>query len=370
MTTQQQPPQMLSLDEIASKTFGEKQEEAIVPGTPQDIVQPNIVTPTIEELAGGQQTNTQPPADEPKTVTKYSEKIKGLIEDGFLEDVSITIDDTEVYLSEMDIQDKETYQTILENIKAEKAKSKEQDYISKEGLDETTQKLIEIRKAGGDITEILRENVQAIDQLTELKGILNGYEVEDTEKEQVAINIVAQDLYNRGLSQKVVQAQIEDFIESGVIESEAAAIIDGHLALHNDAIEQRKNYELQRLEQERESYKNFKKTIASTYKSFGIPDNIQKVLIENATKQDELKITNTDKLYFEAQQKDPDLYAKVNFLLNNPQEFEKWISGKKSTEAKKEIIRSSIVINTNKKKEYKQSNNSTLEDIAANTFNK
>jgi hypothetical protein len=369
MTTQQQP-QMLSLDEIASKTFGEKQEESTTLVPPQETSQPSISTPTIEDLQNNLQPGNQPTKEEQKTVTRYSEKIKNLIEDGFLEDMAITVDDNEVFLSEMDIQDKETYQAILENIKEEKNKAKEQQYISKEGLDETTQKLIEIRKAGGDITEILRENVQAIDQLTELKNILSGYEVEDNEKEQVAINIVAQDLYNRGLSQKVVQAQIEDYIENGIIESEANSILDGHLTLHNDAIEQRKNYELQRVEQEKEAYKNFKKTIAATYKSYGIPENIQKVLVENATKQDDLKITNTDKLYFEAQQKDPDLYAKVSFLLNNQQEFERWISGKKITESKKEIIRSSIVINTNKKKEYKQSNISTLEDIAANTFNK
>lgn len=363
----QQPPQMISLEDIASKTFGEAQEKPTVeqplPLAPEQVTSP----PKLEDVVESASSELE---EKPKTTTKYSEKIQNLIEDGFLEDVTITLDDKEVFLSEIDIQDKDTYNTILENIKAERDKQRNEKYISKEGLDETTQKLIEIRKAGGDISEILRENVQAIDQLSNLRGVLDSVEVEDKEKEQLAINIVAQNLQQKGLSQKVIQAQIEDYIESGSLETEATSILDSHLGLHQEAIEQKKQLELQRVEKEKEEFKTFKKTISNTYKEYGLPDNIQKVLVENATKLDDLKISNTDKLYFEAQSKNPDLYAKVNFLLNNPQEFEKWISGKKVTEAKKDIIKSSLVINLNRKKETKANNLSTLEDIAANQFNK
>ena len=363
---QQQPPQMISLEDIASKAFGETQEttlEQVLPTPPEQVATP----PKIEDVI------TTPPVVEegqPKTTTRYSEKIKNLIEDGFLEDVSITLDDKEVFISEIDIQDKDTYDSILESIKAEKKKQRDDKYISKEGLDETFLKVIETKKAGGNISEILRENVQAIDQLSNLRNTLDSVDVEDKDKEQLAINIVAQNLQQTGLSNKVIQAQIEDFIESGILETEASTILDSHLELHGQAIEQKKQTELQRVDKEKEDFKTFKKTISTTYKEFGLPDAIQKVLVENATKLDEYKISNTDKLYFEAQQKSPDLFAKVNFLLNNPQEFEKWISGKRVTDAKKEIIKSSIVINTNRKKESKANNLSTLEDIAANTFHK
>ena len=366
MENTQQPPQMISLEDIATKTFDKTQEtaptlaEQMLP-TPPEVVIP----PKIEDVV------TTPSATEgqPKA-TRYSEKIKNLIEDGFLEDVSITLDDKEVFISEIDIQDKDTYDSILESIKAEKKKQREEKYISKEGLDETFLKIVETRKAGGNVNEIIKENVSAIDQLSNLKNTLDSVEIADAEKEQLAINIVAQNLQQKGLSQKVIQAQIEDYIESGNLETEANTILDSHLELHGQAIEQKKQVELQRLEKEKEDFKTFKKTISSTYKEFGLPDAMQKVLVENATKLDEYKISNSDKLYFEAQQKNPDLFAKVNFLLNNPQEFEKWISGKKITDAKKEIIRSSIVVNINRKKESKSNNLNTLEDIAANTFNK
>ena len=366
MENTQQPPQMISLEDIATKTFDKTQETAPTLAEQMLPTPPEVVTPPkIEDVV------TTPPATEgqPKA-TRYSEKIKNLIEDGFLEDVSITLDDKEVFISEIDIQDKDTYDSILESIKAEKKKQREEKYISKEGLDETFLKIVETRKAGGNVNEIIKENVSAIDQLSNLKNTLDSVEIADAEKEQLAINIVAQNLQQKGLSQKVIQAQIEDYIESGNLETQANTILDIHLELHGQAIEQKKQVELQRIEKEKEDFKTFKKTISSAYKEFGLPDAIQKVLVENATKLDEYKISNSDKLYFEAQQKNPDLYAKVNFLLNNPQEFEKWISGKKITDAKKEIIRSSIVINTNRKKESKSNSLNTLEDIAANTFNK
>ena len=362
MENTQQQPQVISLNDISEKLFGETQE-ATTPTIAEQMVQelPTVETPppTVNEIA----------TEEPKTVTRYSEKIKSLIEDGFLEDVSITLDDKEVFLSDIDIQDKDTYNTILENIKADKKKQREEKYISIEGLDETFLKVVEARKAGGNVNEIIQENISATDQLSNLRNALDSVEVADNEKEQLAINIVAQNLQQKGLSQKVIQAQIEDYIDSGSLENEATSILDGHLQLHNQAIEQKTQLEFQRIEKEKEDFKAFKKTISSTYKEFGIPDSIQRVLVENATKLDDLKISNTDKLYFETQQKNPNLFSKVNFLLHNPEEFEKWISGKKVTEAKKEIIKSSIVINTNKKRESKGSS-TTLEEISENLFNK
>lgn len=184
MENTQQPPQTISLDDIANKTFGETQEttpnlaEQMLP-TPPEVVTP----PKIENVV------TAPPVaeEQSKTTTRYSEKIKNLIEDGFLEDVSITLNDEEVFLSEIDIQDKDTYDSILENIKAEKDKQRGEKYISKEGLDETFLKVIETKKAGGDISEILRENVQAIDQLSNLRNTLDSADVEEKDKEQLAI---------------------------------------------------------------------------------------------------------------------------------------------------------------------------------------
>jgi hypothetical protein len=354
----QQQPQMISLADIANRAFGEPEPQ------PQEAAEQQL-PPTAEVVEAPQITpDAVSPVEALKQTSKYSEKIRGLIEDKFLDDVTITYNDEEVFLSEIDIEDKEAYDAILEGIKAEQEKQRSEKYISKEGLDETFLKIVETRKAGGNVNEIIQENVSAIDQLLGLKNTLESYEVEDREKEQIAINIVAQNLQQKGLSQKVIQAQIEDYIESGQLDTEATSIIDSHLSLHSQAIDQKRQAELQRQEQEKEEFKTFKKTISSKIKDFGIPESMQKVLVENATKLDALKISNTDKLYFEAQQKNPDLFAEIVFFLNNPDAYREWVGGKKATKAKQEIIKSGLVINLNKKKEISNRSGTSLEEIA------
>jgi hypothetical protein len=359
MENSQQQPQMVSLEDIFKEVTSQeppKTEEKVTLPTPPE-------TPKVEDLVT---TPTQPTV-EPTRTSDYSSKIKTFIEAGLLEDFEINVDGQDVFLSEVNIEDEDTYKSLLDQVKAEKDKQLKEKYISKEGIDETTEKLIEIKKAGGSIKEILQENVEAIETLQSLKAVLD--EGEDKQKEQVAINILAQDLRQRGLSDKVINAQLQDYIENGVLETEADKILSTHLNLHKQAIEEKRQQELDRINQEKEESKNFKKTLNTQYKGWELPESLQKVLVENATKTDEYQVSNTDKLYFEAR-KNPELFAKVNFFLNNPLEFEKWISGKKVLEAKKEHVRSSITINTSKTKPTRSYDTNNLDDIAEQVFNK
>lgn len=357
----QQQPRVVNPEDVFKMAFSnteeatEQQTTAELPTPPTDTIIPAIVEPPKEEL----------PPQEVKT--DFSKKINDFIGAGFIEDFAITVDGEEVYLSEVDIKDEETYNTLLEQIKSEKDKQLKEKYIAKEGLDETTEKIIEIRKAGGDITEVIKENVAAIDQLQRLKNTFE--EGDDKEKEQLAINIVAQNLQQKGLTDRVIQAQLRDYVESGIIEEEASKIIDNHLELHSQAIEQKKQAEIERAGREKEEAKVFKKNLSGKYKEWNIPDNITKVLVENATRADEYQITNTDKLFFDAKQ-NPELFAKLNFFLNNPQEFEKWISSKKVLETKKDVIKSSITINTSKTRPTRQTNINNIDDLAEQAFNK
>ena len=51
-------------------------------------------------------------------------------------------------------------------------------------------------------------------------------------------------------------------------------------------------------------------------------ESVAKLILDNATKKDEVGLTNTDKLYFDAQ-KDPKMFAEISFFLNNREEFYK-----------------------------------------------
>lgn len=314
--------------------------------TPQEQIDALLTPPTKEP---------EKVAEEPvKISTDYSNRLKSAINDGLIENFAITYNDQEVYLEDISDLTEEGYNEIISSWKAEKDKNLKEKYISTDSFDEQTKKLIEIKQAGGNISELIRENISAIEQLQQLK--------ENIDNEKVQINIVGHNLEQKGLSQKIIQAQISELIEQGELETEATSILNSHLAIHNDAIEQKRQSELQRADNDKEELKTLRKTLSSTYKEFGIPEGIQKVLVDNATKLDQDKISNTDKLYFEAI-KDPKKFAEINLFLNNPEEFKKWISSKKVLESKLNTLKPLFSININNQKKAKLSSNS-LEDYA------
>jgi predicted GNAT family acetyltransferase len=299
-------------------------------------------------------------APKPKPESNHTKKLRGLIEDGFIENFSINYDGQDVYLDEIQDLTAEGYKEILDGWKAETEKQKAEKYISTEGVSERARKLLEIDKAGGDITEIIRENVTAINQLEYLK--------ENIDQEQVQINVVGNDLQQKGISQKVIQAQIQAFIEEGELENQAHSILDGHLTLHNDAIEQKRQGESERVIQEKNEQKEFKRALEAKYAEMNVPKNIAKQIIENATKLDEYKISNTDKLYFEAQ-KDPELFAEINYFLNNRDAFKKQFSAKEVLQTKLDgRLKPLFTVNIGNTKKAKATNDS-LTDYAQEIIN-
>ena len=293
--------------------------------------------------------------------TDHSKKLKSLIADGLIENFSIEYnvdgESKQVFLDEIEDLTDEGYKQILEQIKTAKKDEVDSKYISKEGLDDSFLKVIETRKAGGDITEQLRVNVTAIDQLTQLK--------DNIDNEQVQINIVGHALQQQGLKPKVIQAQLDAHIEDGTLETEANSILDFRLEENKQAIENKRQAELQRLEKEKEDVKTLRKDLSTIYKEMNIPENMYKVFVDNSTKVDQDRISNTDKLYFEAI-KDPKKYAEITMLLNNPEAFKKYITSPAVTKAKIEATTPVFKINinnTNKPKVSKVGLENLVDDI-------
>ncbi len=313
-----------------------------------------VVTPPTNEPAPQEAPPTiVPPVNEPPKVeepvkisTDYSKRLKTAIADGLIENFAITYNEQEAFLEDIDDLNEEGYNEIIAAYKAEKDKNLKEKYISTDDFDEQTKKLIEIKKAGGKISEIIRENITAIEQLTHLK--------DNIDNENIQANIVGKDLEQKGNDLELIQEQIKRLKDRGELEDRANTILDNHLSLHNEAIEQKKQTELQRVEQEKEDLKNLRKNLSATYKEFGVPENIQKVLVDNATKLDADKISNTDKLYFEAI-KDPKRYAEINYFLNNPEEFKKWVSSKQVLANKIDTQKQVLSININNQKKPKLS---------------
>lgn len=295
------------------------------------------------------------PAEEVKVFTDYSKRLKSIIADGLIDNVQITYNEQEAFLEDIEDLTEEAYNEIITQYKAEKEKNIKEKYISTEDLDDQTKKLIEIKRAGGSISGIVKENVTAIERIEELKANIDN--------ENVQANIVGKDLEQKGNDLEVIQEQIKRLRERGELESRAEAILDNHLSIHNEAIEQKRQSELQRVEQEKEDLKNLRKNLSAEYKQMGVPENIQRVLVDNATKLDADKISNTDKLYFEAI-KDPKRFAEINYFLNNPEEFKKTVSSKQVLASKIDSQKQVFSININNQKKPKLTPN-TLDEYAS-----
>lgn len=281
---------------------------------------------TTEEKKKPAQEPTQEAEPTPKKLPKnqYRDKLKSLIEEGLIENFQVTIgkegEEVQTSLSELEDVDKDTYTYILSTYKQLKEKDLKEKYISKEGIDELTESLIELKQAGGDISSLIKEELQTVDILQQMRRNIDD--------EQQQIDIVYHELKGKGLSDRVIQAQINDLTENFELEKTATEILDTHIGAYKQSVEAKKKEQLGKIAEEKEKEKQFKKEVSTFYKESKIPENIRGLLIENTTRRDNQGLTNTDKLYFDSIN-DPQKHAKVAFMLHNLDEFEKWISAGK-----------------------------------------
>jgi hypothetical protein len=337
------------------KQLGVKTEEA----TP-----PEVDDAEAEKLKAEEKAKEKADKAEAKKVeelknlvgNQWKTRLNSLIEDGILEDVTITLDpgtenEKEVYLSELENLDADTYKSIVANYKEAKDKELKEKYISVEGLDDTTKKLIQLKKDGGDISQMIQQEVQVIDTLHKIEKSL------DEENEQA--RVVFHDLINRGLSERVAKAQIQELVENFQLESTAREIIKSEIDTYELSINEKEKEQRKQLELEKEELKKFTKEVSSKYKEWGVEENLRNLLVKNTTIRDNNGLTNTDKLYFDSI-KDPEKHAKIAFALNNLEAFEEFVSGKRVVEDKKKTVQSLFVLNTsNVNKGNKPSNDKT-----------
>lgn len=328
-------PQVVDIDIKAliedAKTKQEAQKQPEV--TADDVLKKlSLEESTTEEKKEGiskveteEEKEKTEPAPKKLPKNQYRDKLKSLIEDGLIENFQVTLvgkegEEIQTSLSELEDINKETYTYILSEYKELKEKDLKEKYISKEGIDELTESLIELKQAGGDISSLIKEELQTVDILQQMK--------KNIDDEQQQIDIVYHELKGKGLSDKVIQAQINDLTENFELEKTATEILDTHIDAYKQSVEAKKKEQLAKIAEEKEKEKQFKKEVSTFYKESKIPENIRGLLIENTTKRDNQGLTNTDKLYFDSIN-DPQKHAKVAFMLHNLEEFEKWISAGK-----------------------------------------
>lgn len=308
--------------------------DSYVEPTPQEEATPDIGNffneeETPQEITPSQTTPTEVKT-EPTTTTStssfYDNLVLEMINDGDWIDGEIELEDgSAVMLSEMKNVTPELFKQIKESQKALKEEDFKSKYISVEGLDDTTKKMIELKKAGGDITPLLQAEAQYVHPL---KGL-------DLDDDNVQMSLVAHKYRNMGLDEDIIQMKIEKLVKDSQLDLEAKKIITEVNNNFEAHVEAEKNKQLELRKQIEEEQKSFKKSVTESFRNFGLEkESLVKNLIDKTAKFDEYGLTEADKLYFESK-KNPELHAKVAALLVDEETFNKVYTHKAKIETKK-----------------------------------
>lgn len=281
-----------------------------------------------------------PTPEPPKTTVGQTptDKLKSIIDAGFIKDVQITWgegeDAKEVFLSELSDLDDDQYNAIIAKYKEATENELKEKYISKDGLDKRTLEYVNLKKAGGDPTALIQEEIQYV----------NPWEKLDLDDEQVQEYIVRTALQAQGLKAKFIDQEIEELIKNNELDLEATKVFKNVQKQFDEKIENEKKAQLDRIEQDKVAQKEFRKSLSTQLKTLIDNEDVAKVILDNATKKDELGLTNTDKIYFDLQ-KDPEKFAEFAFFLNNKEEFYKVLGVKAKNKETIKTIKTLFTIN-------------------------
>jgi hypothetical protein len=269
-------------------------------------------TPEVKKEPKEVKTNEAP------QVNIYTDKVKEWIEEGFWEDVDIEIENEAGEKELVPITDiKDLTPELFAQIKEQQNELKKQDldskYVSVEGLDDRTKKMIELKKAGGDLSELIQQEVQYVNPL-------NGLDLED---ERIQEHLIRQKYTSLGWKPKHIEAEIEELKEAMTLDLEAKKVIG---------------------EINSNTQKEFKKTMVEAFRSLDLKnDNLVKSLVDVTAKYDEYGLTDVDKSFFQAKS-NPELFAKVAFLLTDEKAFSEFSGVKIKNKANTEVLRKVLSI--------------------------
>ena len=277
--------------------------------------------------------------NEAPQVNVYVDKVKEWIEEGFWEDVDIEIENEAGEKELVPITDiKDFTPELFAQIKEQQNELKKQDldskYVSVEGLDDRTKKMIELKKAGGDLSELIQQEVQYVNPL-------NGLDLDD---ERIQEHLIRQKYNSLGWKPKHIEAEIEELREAMTLDLEAKKIIGEINTNFDKVVEQKREEQLNQIEDAKKSQKEFKKTMVEAFRSLDLKnDNLVKSLVEVTSKYDEYGLADVDKAFFEAKS-NPELFAKVAFLLTDEKAFSEFSGVKIKNTANKEALRKVLSI--------------------------
>jgi hypothetical protein len=259
------------------------------------------------------QENTTDTTIDPQ-VGFYTSLVKELILDGSWEDISIELEEGQepVSISQFEEITPDLFKQLWNTQQAAKDQKLQEEYISVKGLDETTRKMIELKKSGGDIKELL--HVEA-----EIVHPLKGY---DLENEAVQEWLIRQKYTALGWKPKHIDDEIKELRENLQLDIEAKKIIEEVDKNFDTKVSEKLKAQEEQNRLFQEEQKQFRKKMTEEFRGFEIKkDTLITSLVNASTKTDENGLTEAEKAFFELKEKDPKHFAEVVFLMMNKEGY-------------------------------------------------
>ena len=239
---------------------------------------------------------------------------------------TIETEDGEISLDEFDMDD----ESFVEIVKA-KIDEIKTNTVSKttEGLSDFTRHLLEIEKAGGNVS-------QAIETYRNYQDPLDNLDLTDPVDQQKAVFMKYHNVM--GMDKEVVIDLLEGFINKGKLEDEA---IKADTELRNAVSKQMEAMKAQAEEQQnkrKEDLKAYRGVLKEKLNEFDLNESYKKKLVDIATKENGNDSFELDDLYFNLRN-NPETAAEVLLFLTDKEEYIKQVTNKEVRNSKLDTMK-------------------------------
>jgi hypothetical protein len=278
---------------------------------------------------------------ETKTVNSSLTNLKQkYLDSGKWDDVVLNIDGEEVQLSELDSIDEETFLQIQEAQETLKQESQKDQYISKEGLNETSLKMIELQKNGGDISEAIQVYNEYVNPLKDL----------DLNNESIQEQLVRSSLRKKFDDPEVVELAIEKYKKDLVLDKKAQEVVEFTNKAFDKYLAQRNEEATKKKQEETEAHKKYVSQLEERYKKVELKPELKKQILSLADRNENGEYNAVEEV--RKQLENPELAEELLYFIGNREAFKKSIGAKEKTKANLGTMKT---INIVKDKQRKQS---------------
>lgn len=253
--------------------------------------------------------------------------------DEVTEDSEFEGEDGEVTkFSDLDIGSEDIYREYVKNLYEEKKRKELEGHIDLKGVSDFTKQIIEIDKAGGNVSAVLQAKSQALDPIQDL-DLSN----ENDQKEMIKHYLNTR---YKDLSRDDIEGLIKSYEDRGTLEEKAVNCKEAIEKALSDFMENEKKNAEKAKQQFLESYKTYKKSLKENVaSSFQVKEEYAKKLTDFATKLDERNnFENLNNKYREMLS-NPQTAAELALFLFDKEEYVRQKTNKAVTEERRTVFK-------------------------------